>query len=266
MSPGALHAGCSAGHMGSMDNATWLNMWMPRMWQRTLKRLVLEKWREWNLDVSIVRMCLSCDGLRSYFHSKETSSSYLNMFLQTRKPKKNHEGSYWSGIVWAIIPWLSWPILAIRLSFTVPRTATMLYPRIFGWRCREGQGASRYWRMSDQPSQLLASEYPQHRFDVVKDTSLYFNVYILVLILIPLIPFIPFTTLKNLSMKGVVQNVQKPKEIKPSKFLQVFQGPWSKLPPLRGLSGLPGVWPSFCTSVPSHVVLSAQIQLFLGSM
>jgi hypothetical protein len=26
------------------------------------------------------------------------------------------------------------------------------------------------------------------------------------------------------------------------------------------------VWPSFCTSVPSHVVLSAQIQLFLGSM
>jgi hypothetical protein len=95
--------------------------------------------------------------------------------------------------------------------------------------------------MSDQPSQLLASEYPQHRFDVVKDTSLYFNVYILVLILIPLIPFIPFTTLKNLSMKGVVQNVQKPKEIKPSKFLQVFQGPWSKLPPLRGPSGLPGV-------------------------
>lgn len=60
----------------------------------------------------------------------------------------------------------------------------MLYPRIFGWRCREGQGASRYWRMSDQPSQLLASEYPQHRFDVVKDTSLYFNVYILILKLI----------------------------------------------------------------------------------
>ena len=27
MSPGALHAGCSAGHMGSMDNATWLNIW-----------------------------------------------------------------------------------------------------------------------------------------------------------------------------------------------------------------------------------------------
>lgn len=118
MSPGALHAGCSAGHMGSMDNATWLNMWMTRMWQRTLKRLVLEKRREWNLDVSIVRMCPSCDGLRSSFHSKETSSSYLNMFLQTRKPKKNLEGSYWSGIVWAIIPWLSWPILAIRLSFT----------------------------------------------------------------------------------------------------------------------------------------------------